>query len=33
MKRLTKTLKEQFKESRKLEEDIKRVLGGIGYEL
>lgn len=33
MKRLTKTLKEQFKESRMLEEDIKRVLGGIGYEL
>ncbi|WP_027702459.1 type I restriction-modification system subunit M [Metaclostridioides mangenotii] len=33
MKRLTKTLNEQFTKSHKLEEDIKRVLGGIGYEI
>lgn len=31
MERLTKELSEQFKESKKLEDQIREVLGGIGY--
>ena len=33
MERLTKTLSEQFEKSRELEEEIRKQLGGIGYEL
>ena len=33
MKRLTKTLSEQFTRSRELEDEIRKQLGGIGYEL
>lgn len=33
MERLTKTLSEQFTRSRELEEEIRKQLGGIGYEL
>ena len=33
MERLTKTLSEQFARSRELEEEIRKQLGGIGYEL
>ena len=33
MERLTKTLSEQFTKSRELEEEIRKQLGGIGYEL
>ena len=33
MERLTKTLSEQFAKSRELEEEIRKQLGGIGYEL
>lgn len=33
MERLTKTLSEQFKKSKELEEEIRKQLGGIGYEL
>lgn len=33
MERLTNTLANQFKKSRELEEEIRRQLGGIGYEL
>ena len=33
MGRLTKTLSEQFAKSRELEEEIRKQLGGIGYEL
>ncbi len=31
--RLTNTLANQFKKSRELEEEIRKQLGGIGYEL
>lgn len=33
MERLTTTLANQFKKSRELEEEIRKQLGGIGYEL
>ena len=33
MKRLTKTLSEKFTRSRELEDEIRKQLGGIGYEL
>ena len=33
MDRLTKTLSEQFKKSKELEDEIRKQLGGIGYEL
>ncbi len=33
MDRLTRTLSEQFAKSRELEEEIRKQLGGIGYEL
>ncbi|CUP18255.1 Type I restriction-modification system methyltransferase subunit [Clostridium disporicum] len=33
MERLTKTLSEQFKKSKELEEEIRKQLGGIGYEV
>ena len=33
MERLTTTLDNQFKKSRELEEEIRKQLGGIGYEL
>ena len=33
MERLTNTLDNQFKKSRELEEEIRKQLGGIGYEL
>lgn len=33
MERLTSTLANQFKKSRELEEEIRKQLGGIGYEL
>lgn len=33
MERLTTELAEQFKESKKLEDQIREVLGGIGYEV
>ena len=33
MERLTKTLSEQFARSRELEDEIRKQLGGIGYEL
>ena len=33
MDRLTKTLSEQFAKSRELEDEIRKQLGGIGYEL
>ena len=33
MERLTNTLSNQFKKSRELEEEIRKQLGGIGYEL
>ena len=33
MERLTKSLSEQFARSRELEEEIRKQLGGIGYEL
>ena len=33
MERLTKTLSEQFAKSRELEDEIRKQLGGIGYEL
>ena len=33
MERLTNTLANQFKKSRELEEEIRKQLGGIGYEL
>lgn len=33
MDRLTKTLSEQFKRSKELEDEIRKQLGGIGYEL
>lgn len=33
MKRLTKKLSKQFAKGRKLEDEIKKQLGGIGYEL
>lgn len=33
MERLTKTLSEKFAKSRQLEEEIRKQLGGIGYEL
>ena len=33
MARLTATLSEQFAKSRELEEEIRKQLGGIGYEL
>lgn len=33
MERLTTTLAKQFKKSRELEEEIRKQLGGIGYEL
>ena len=33
MARLTEQLREQFAESARLEEEIKRNLGGLGYEL
>jgi len=33
MKRLTSELAEQFKESKKLEEEIKKNLSGLGYKL
>lgn len=33
MERLTTTLSEQFIQSHQLEEDIRRALGGIGYEI
>ncbi len=33
MERLTKTLSEQFTKSRELEDEIRKQLGGIGYEL
>lgn len=33
MERLTSTLAEQFKKSRELEEEIRKQLGGIGFEL
>lgn len=33
MERLTKTLSEQFTRSRELEDEIRKQLGGIGYEL
>ena len=33
MERLTNTLANQFKRSRELEEEIRKQLGGIGYEL
>ena len=33
MERLTSALSEQFKQSHELEEKIKNVLGGVGYDL
>ena len=33
MERLTNTLANQFRKSRELEEEIRKQLGGIGYEL
>ena len=33
MERLTSTLSKQFAKSRELEEEIRKQLGGIGYEL
>lgn len=33
MERLTKTLSEQFRKSKELEEEIRKQLGGIGYEI
>jgi type I restriction enzyme M protein len=33
MERLTTTLAKQFKKSRELEEEIRKQLGGIGFEL
>ena len=33
MERLTSTLAEQFRKSREIEEEIRKQLGGIGYEL
>ena len=33
MERLTKELAAQFKESKKLEDQIREALGGIGYEV
>ncbi len=33
MERLTSTLAKQFEKSRELEEEIRKQLGGIGYEL
>lgn len=33
MERLTSTLSEQFKKSRELEEEIRKQLGGIGFDL
>ena len=33
MERLTSTLAMQFEKSRELEEEIRKQLGGIGYEL
>lgn len=33
MERLTTTLSEQFSKSHELEEDIRKALGGIGYEI
>ena len=33
MTRLTEQLREQFAESARLEAEIKRNLGGLGYEL
>ena len=33
MTRLTEQLREQFAESERLETEIKRNLGGLGYEL
>src|SRR5690606_34758893 len=33
MERLTSTLAEQFKKSRELEEEIRKQLGGIGFEI
>lgn len=33
MERLTTTLSEQFKQSRELEEEIRKQLGRIGYEI
>lgn len=33
MEKLTKEISQQFKESRELEEKIRRALGGIGYEI
>ena len=33
MERLTTSLSEQFKKSHELEAEIKRALGGIGYEI
>lgn len=33
MERLTSTLSEQFEKSKELEDEIKKQLGGIGYEL
>src|SRR5690606_15291477 len=33
MERLTSTLAEQFRKSRELEEEIRKQLGGIGFEI
>lgn len=33
MERLTSTLSEQFAKSHELEDEIRKVLGGIGYEI
>ena len=33
MERLTTTLSEQFTKSHELEEEIRKALGGIGYEI
>ncbi len=33
MERLTSTLSMQFEKSRELEDEIRKQLGGIGYEL
>ena len=33
MERLTTTLSAQFAKSHELEEDIRKALGGIGYEI
>lgn len=33
MEKLTKEISQQFKESRELEEKIRKALGGIGYEI